>query len=78
MRDINRIDTFMDQVAYIWKEKFPDWRFGQLMSNFFCIVGDPFYYEEDEFIVAFKAYAEGKNPLEEVKRYRKRKELQNE
>ena len=44
MRDINRIEPFMNEVAGIWKEKFPDWRFGQLMSNFFCAFGDPFYY----------------------------------
>ncbi len=28
MRDINRIEPFMNEVAGIWKEKFPDWRFG--------------------------------------------------
>lgn len=70
MRDINRIEPFMNEIASIWKEKFPDLRFGQLMSNFFCALGDPFYYEEEELLAAFRAYARGEDPSEAAKKVR--------
>ena len=73
MRDINRIEPFMKAVASIWKEKFPDWRFGQMMSNFFCTFGDPFYFEEEELLVAFRAFANGEDPKEAVKKHMKEK-----
>jgi len=49
MRDINRIKIFLERVEEQWKE-LPDWRFGQLMYNFFSEYGDPFYWEEDVFL----------------------------
>ena len=73
MRDIDRIDPFMEEMGSLWKEKFPDWRFGQLMYNFFSALGDPFYYEEDELMAAFKAYCERQNPKEAVKKLREEK-----
>ena len=33
MRKVERIDTFCNELAKIWKENCPDWRFGQLMVN---------------------------------------------
>lgn len=36
MRDPNRINKFCTSLAEIWSERVPDWRFGQLCSNFFC------------------------------------------
>ena len=68
MRDINRIEPFMLEIARIWKEKFPDWRFGQLMYNFFYEIGDPFYYEEEDLLEAFKAYCDGENPKEAIRK----------
>ena len=76
MRDINRITPFLEEVGQIWKEKFPDWRFGQLMYNFFTALGDPFYYEEDELLVAFKAYANKEEPRAAVEKLREEKEMQ--
>lgn len=73
MRDINRIETFLNEVGDIWKNRFPDWRFGQLMYNFISCYGDPFYLEEDEFLVAFKAYANGEDPRKAVNAYRTEK-----
>ena len=35
MRDPNRLDEFYTTLCKIHKESFPDWRFGQLCSNFF-------------------------------------------
>ena len=32
MRDINRIEPFCKELAQLWK-KYPDLRFGQIMSN---------------------------------------------
>ena len=56
MRDINRIEPFLKEVGEIWKERFPDWRFGQLMYNFICETGDPFYWEEEEFLEKLEKY----------------------
>ena len=59
MRDINRIDPFLKEVGEIWKKRFPDWRFGQLMYNFICETGDPFYWEEEEFLAKLRDYLKG-------------------
>lgn len=53
-RDINRIDPFLQELGKVWKEKCPDWRFGQLMFNIMRVMEThsavPFYMEEDEFL----------------------------
>ena len=56
MRDSNRIDSFLQELGELWKEKCPDWRFGQLMVNIFSETGDPFYFEEDKMLEAIKNY----------------------
>ncbi len=56
MRDPNRIPIFISELGDVWKEKLPEWRFGQLMYNFMCEVGDPFYWEEDKFLEKFKEF----------------------
>ena len=57
MRDINRIDKFCKELADIWKENCPDWRFGQLMVNVLnSMPKDPFFPEEDEMIAFFKDF----------------------
>ena len=33
MRNPDRIEPFMQLVAKVWKEKCPDWRFGQFIMN---------------------------------------------
>jgi len=73
MRNPDRIETFLSEIGKLWKENCPDWRFGQLMFNFFSALGDPFYYEEDEFLEAFKAYFKREDPKEAVHRYREQK-----
>ena len=62
MRDPNRLYSFYNQLLTIHKEKFPDLRFGQLMSNFINSLLqekalDVFYLEEDDFINYFKEYS---------------------
>lgn len=62
MRDPKRLDKFYKELKLIHKESFPDWRFGQLCSNFFgwlySVKGvDLFHPEEDKMIEYFKEYA---------------------
>ena len=60
MRNPDRIDEFCNRLAAAW-HKLPDWRFGQLMANFFEACGDPFYWEEDTFLAKLKKYLESLN-----------------
>lgn len=56
MRDINRIDPFLQKLGEYWKQV-PDWRFGQLMVNFLGSLNrDPFFPEEDEMLEALEKY----------------------
>ncbi len=62
MRDPKRLDRFYDEMKRIHQRSFPDWRFGQLMSNFLgWVVGekkrDIFFPEEDEMMRYFKEFA---------------------
>lgn len=57
MRKIERIDEFCNELAKIWKENCPDWRFGQLMVNVLnSMPKDPFFPEEDEMLQYFKNF----------------------
>lgn len=60
MRDPKRIDKFCSELAAIWKGKVPDWRFGQLISNFeYWLKGkgiDMFFPEEKEMLRLFKEF----------------------
>ena len=63
MRDKNRIRKFCNELALIWEQECPDWRFGQLMMN---VLGDmagngrdPFFPEEEEMLNYFKKYFGG-------------------
>ena len=61
MRNPDRIYDFCIQLANIWKENVPQWRFGQLICNIFndMVVSekrDPFFPEEDEMINYIKNY----------------------
>ena len=60
VRKIQRIEPFMKELTKIWKEKCPDWRFGQLISNVLNSFDiDPFFIEEDEMLERFKKYFNG-------------------
>lgn len=57
MRDVDRIDTFTNHLGKLWRTYFPDWRFAQLMSNFYSFWGqDLFYKEEEEFMEKFEEF----------------------
>lgn len=61
MRDPNRLDPFYSKVCRLHKENFPDWRFGQLVSNFWGWIyeqtkRDPFFIEEKEMLFLFERF----------------------
>ena len=66
MRDISRIDLFLNQFGLLWKTCFKDLRFGQLMYNFFSWLKeekktDGFYYEESQMMELFKEFCKINN-----------------
>lgn len=66
-RDPSRLDDFYEAFKEIHKKAFPDWRFGQLCSNFFGWLmtekgRDLFFPEEKEMIEAFREYANETSP----------------
>lgn len=63
MRDPKRLDDFYDKMKKIHKEKLPDWRFGQLMGNFFSWLVvqkqvDYFYLEDAQMLRYFEEYVD--------------------
>lgn len=60
MRDKKRIKKFCDELATIWENECPDFRFGQMICNVFNEMvaenRDPFFPEEDEMINYIKNY----------------------
>lgn len=67
MRNPARLDGFYDELKRIHKQYFPDWRFGQLCSNFFGWLmsekkRDLFFPEEDEMLDWIKEYSGEKSP----------------
>lgn len=64
MRNPDRLIPLYTQVAELHKEKFPDWRIGQLFLNFLGwyhnqYKTDCFYVEDKEFLKRFKDFIEG-------------------
>lgn len=47
MRDPNRIHEVMEAVETLWN-KYPDWRFMQLMNNLQRTYGNDMFYVEDQ------------------------------
>ena len=59
MRDMSRIDKFLDELEDIWKKHCPDWRFGQMISNVLNTFDiDPFFIEEEEMIKRIRNFFE--------------------
>ena len=60
MRDIKRIKKFCNELADLWANNVPNWRFGQLICNVFGTLNeDPFFPEEDRMIEIFKDFFYG-------------------
>ncbi|MBR2283062.1 MAG: hypothetical protein IJ874_01400 [Ruminococcus sp.] len=58
MRDPERLEGFYEELKRIHKQRFPDWRFGQLITAFIMWNGDPFSFEEDRFLEKFSEFAD--------------------
>lgn len=61
MRDLNRLDTFYNELKEKHKNNIPDWRFGQFMMNFILwhqihYKSDIFYLEENDLIMRVEEY----------------------
>ncbi len=61
MRNADRLDYMYDEMCRLHKKYLPDWRYGQLCSNFFGwlmhVQGrDLFFPEEDEMLRWLKEY----------------------
>lgn len=61
MRNPDRLDSFYDELKNLHKNTFPDWRFGQLISNFFGWLWgnknvDCFFPEENKMLEYLKEY----------------------
>lgn len=62
MRNPDRLDKLYETLHNIHKNELPDWRFGQLMSNFlgWCIstkrCSDIFFPEDNEWEAWIKEY----------------------
>lgn len=64
MRNPDRLDPFYTEMCRLHKANFPDWRFGQLMSNFLgWAMGtkgiDIFFPEEERMLELFKEFCGG-------------------
>lgn len=61
IRNPKRLDNFYSQLCEIHKKSFPDWRFGQLCSNFFGWLAsekkmDLFFPEEDQMLTYLREF----------------------
>ena len=64
MRNSDRIYSTLLEMASLWANTIPDWRFMQVVANFQSWLGsDGFYLEDDQFLEKFKKY------INELKRY---------
>lgn len=66
MRDPNRLDNFYTELCQIHKEYFPDYRWGQLCSNFFGWLAstkqvDLFFPEEGRMLEYLHEYCQQRN-----------------
>lgn len=62
MRDPNRITEVLKELEEFWKQV-PDWRLGQVISNFsYELTGnnDPFYMEDKDLLATLKQKNEKK------------------
>ena len=46
MRNPDRFYSFTYHLADLWSKYCPDWRFAQLMSNFYTYYGSDLFYNE--------------------------------
>lgn len=71
MRDPNRFDNIYSEIARLHKEYLPDWRVGQLMSNFSRWMGhekkrDLFFPEDDKIMDYFIEFVDTMSPYRRI------------
>lgn len=58
MRNPDRIEPLLMELANVWEQCFPDWRFMQVVCNFQgWLQSDGFYIEDDKLIEKFCEFA---------------------
>ena len=72
MRNPERLNDFYDEIKRIHKEYFPDWRFGQFMSNWLGWIyqekkKNKFFPEENKMLEYLKEYVGEDNVYKERK-----------
>lgn len=62
MRDPKRIKPLLAELEKQW-ERFPDWRFGQLIENMkrFYDINDLFYIEDDKMLKLIENFIKEEN-----------------
>lgn len=62
MRDPKRIKPLLAEIEKQW-ERFPDWRFGQLIENIkrFYDINDLFYIEDDKMLKLIENFIKEEN-----------------
>lgn len=68
MRNKDRLDSFYSDICKCHKKYFPDWRFGQLISQFFGWLyqtkgTDCFFPEEEDMLEFFKDFCKQTSPF---------------
>ena len=57
MRGPDRIYNICFQIANVWHDNVPDWRFAQLFVNFISYMqSDCFYMEDEDFIMKLEEF----------------------
>ena len=60
IRDPNRIDEFCNELATLWKNYYPDMRFGQFVLNLYTYISnnarDMFFIEDQQMMQYIKEF----------------------
>ena len=60
IRDSNRIDEFCQELATLWKNHYPDMRFGQFVLNLYTYISnnarDMFFVEDQQMMQYIKEF----------------------
>ena len=62
MRDVNRLDEFYDELKEIHKKYFGQWRFGQLIVNFFGWIPESDFIGDEKLVKYLEQFAHGERP----------------
>lgn len=66
MQRNDNISLFLEEVDYLWRTRFPDSRFADIISEFMYIMFFCYGLEDDVFLYAFHAFCFGQDPRKAV------------